>query len=77
MWISFLFDENKSLTLKISIDRSIVAPVHWGNVLDGISARYKRYLRGEINRLLIILTTPFKVIGMLHSDSNKSIVSFA
>ena len=30
------------------MDRVIIAPGHGKNVVDGLNARYKRYLKGEM-----------------------------
>ena len=45
MCISCLFGDNFLLKLKIIIDRAIGAPDHGKDVVGGLNARYKSYLR--------------------------------
>ena len=51
-----------SLTLKIIIDREIVAPGHRKYVVDGLNERDKIYLREKINMLSNIFTTILKAL---------------
>ena len=60
------------LKLRISIDIEIVDLVDDKDVVYGLHARYKRYMREQMNSLLKSLTTTCEGLGMLHYASNKS-----
>ena len=63
-------------TLKIIIYRSISTPDYVKDVVDGLNARDKKYLREQMNRLSKHLTTTCEFLVMLHYDSNKLTVDF-
>ena len=66
-----------SLILKIIIYRAIGSPRNVKYSVDGLYARYKRRLKGDMNMLLNNLTKTFEGLGMLHYASSKSTVSFS
>ena len=62
--------------MRISIYRAIGAPGNGKYVVDVINSSNKRYLREQMNRLTNNITTTFEGIGILHSASIRSTISF-
>ena len=61
----------------IIIYREICATGHGKDVVYGLNAIYERYIREKMNRLSKNITTYCEGLGMLHSTSNGSPISFA
>ena len=65
------------LVFKISIYRSIRAPGHCKYDVYGLNSRDKKYLREQMNRPSKSITKNCEGLGMLHSTSNSSTISFS
>ena len=53
------------------MDREISAPGHGKDVLDGLNAIVKFYLKEKMNRLSNNIIRNCEGLGMLNSDSSK------
>ena len=59
------------------MDRTINAPGHGNNVVDGLNATGKRYLKGEMELMGILASNDATNIVMLPSASKYFFVNFA
>ena len=65
------------ITLDISMGIETGKPGHGKDVVDDLIETYEIYLRERMNRLSKNLTTTCEGLGMLHSDSNISTITFS
>ena len=61
----------------IILDRAINEPCHEKNVVDGINATEKRYLKGEMELVGKLASKDTSKIGMLPSDPKDVSIKFA
>ena len=65
-----------SSSYSIVFDHAINAPSHEKNVVGGLNAMYKRYLKEEIELISELACNDKSIMGMLPSASNTSPLKF-